>query len=460
MLLFVWSWAGVAYASSGSGMGWLNEGKNAEKDRDDRRASTAYNRAAGFADTHEEAIVAEARMLMRDGGPEQAFELLSKLVKEDSPFNVDARLALVEVLHVQKKYDAAIQLITSIEHLQPGNVPARAEKGLIFFDMKKADEAVAFLTKSLNDNPDASVIRIKRAQAYIQLGGYEKAIDDYEIVAKQRPEDTEIQMFLADAYFMSGKFQKAADVYGKVTHFNSTLSMAWEKCGDSLQKLNRLKDSQEFYKKASELEPNRFEAGQKLANVYIQIGLKPKAEDEYHRELSIDSGNDVATRGLVALLEERHDVIGAGKYLRELTEFHPEKVWASLRYAKLLTDLGNIDYAERVAKANIKAAGEPAETLVVLAQIKCDQNKRADGFKILQEAEKKYPTDAGVKFTMASFYAQDGKNAEAVGKYHEVEGDTMYGTQAREKIASIQLQSGSDRIPAALTAPVKSEDLH
>jgi tetratricopeptide (TPR) repeat protein len=228
---------------------------------------------------------------------------------------------------------------------------------------------------------------LENARKLAQKGAKAKALAEYEKLVKLDPRDAKLRLEIGDAHRRWGQVEQAIETYARVAE-------QYTKEGFDARAVA-------VYKQILNLDPERHDAYEPLAELYERMGLTAEAisalqtaADGHHREgrkrealellrrLSVIDPTNTTSRVKVAELLRQEgmnaeavaeyeqvaqelarqgDVETAAKLYRRVLELEPGRTSAIARFARTLLDLGKTDEAESLAKRALAAdEDEPA----------------------------------------------------------------------------------------------------
>ena len=236
---------------------------------------------------------------------------------------------------------------------------------------------------------------LEAARKHVQKGAQDKAFKEYEKLLKLDPRDAKLQLEVGEAHRRWGRIDSAIAAYSKV----------------ALQYMNDGFDARAVavYKQIQNLDPERYETYEPLAELYQRMGLTTEAihalqtaADGYHRAgkrrealdllrkmAMVDPSNTTSRIKVADLLRqeelhseaiveyeavademERHnDSEALEGVLERILEVDPENVATLLRLARSLMGRDMAARAEPFAKRALKAQPDVPENYELLAEV-------------------------------------------------------------------------------------------
>ncbi|MCC9620708.1 tetratricopeptide repeat protein [Thalassospira sp. MA62] len=295
--------------------------------RGDAPLATMLNPDAGLA----EAYLDIATLLSQENAVDPAL-LMARLSLSLRPQDDITRLLVGEIMEIQGRYDAAIDVYGAIPESSPHSWNARLRIATSLEQIGKADEAIKLLRDMVDerdDRPDAliqlgDILRIQQdydeaASAYDQainrLGGdtvvgwrllyrrgiaYERAGDwpkaeaDFLLALQMEPDQPYVMNYLGYSWVDKGMhFDQAEDMLKRAVELQPDDGYIVDSLGWVYYKLRRYDDAVEQLEKAVELKPDDPTINDHLGDAYWQIGRYHEARFQWHRALSFNPTDDL-----------------------------------------------------------------------------------------------------------------------------------------------------------------------
>jgi len=289
--------------------------------------------------------------------------------------------------------------------LDPNLVEAEANLGLAYQSLSEYDLAVRHLTKALRERPNLLGPTVIVGMDYLKLGSPQKAIPFLQSALKLDPSNREARQALASAYLGQDNFRSAAEEFRQIAVLDTDKPEAWFKLGheylnlaaslayrgahlyresawghrflgDLLFQRDRWEDAVKEYQKALTAEPRQSGLHTSLGQAYLHAGKSEDAETEFHLELKLDSGNELAWLGLANLQLAKGEATAALESLAKIWVISPE-------FLAVQRGFPSVDLPQESAKASIarvqSAPEEPARHfLLATLYAKTNENGLSD----------------------------------------------------------------------------------
>ncbi len=253
----------------------------------------------------------------------------------------------------QGQFARAAEEFKKVLALDPSLVEAEVNLGLAYQSLFEYDLAVRHLTKALRERPNLLGPTVIVGMDYLKLGSPEKAIPFLQRALGLDPSSREARQALASAYLGQENFRSAAEEFRQIAILDSDKSEAWFKLGheyldlaarlayrgahmyresawghrflgDLLFQRGRWEDAVKEYQKALTAEPRQPGLHTSLGQAYLHAQKLEEAETEFHLELQLDQGNELAWLGLANLDLAKSQATAALESLGKVWETSPE----------------------------------------------------------------------------------------------------------------------------------------
>ena len=253
----------------------------------------------------------------------------------------------------QGEFVRAAEEFKKVLALDPTLIEAEVNLGLAYQSLSEYDLAVRHLTKALRERPNLLGPTVIVGMDYLKLSSPQKAIPFLQSALKLDPSNREARQALASAYLGQENFRGAAEEFRRNAALDSDKSEAWFKLGheyldlaarlayrsahlyresawghrflgDLLFQRDRWEDASREYLKALGTEPQQSGLHTLLGQTYLHAGKLQEAETEFHRELQLDSQNELAWLGLANMQVAKGQSTAALESVGKAWEISPE----------------------------------------------------------------------------------------------------------------------------------------
>lgn len=188
---------------------------------------------------------------------------------------------------------------SAIELQQVRSLARMAEKALL---QEKYEEAERLFIQALTIQPNALDIQAQLAKLYLTTERETKAEALYrELIAKR--DDVTFYSNLGLAYYRQGKFVEACQAYQEALNRDPQTPERSAALGRACIAAQRFEDAAPLLEKATQRLARDTALLSLLADCYLQLGMKDKAEDAYRRINKIEPYNEEVKSKLVSLAQ-------------------------------------------------------------------------------------------------------------------------------------------------------------
>jgi protein O-GlcNAc transferase len=273
-----------------------------------------YRAALTLSPKDYESHFALGRVLLRSGdapGAEEQFRAAVAARADSAP----AKLGLGSALLMQKKYEAASDVLAEYSKLAPGDRSAHFDRasallflsrldealteldlsaagsaptadtlkmrGEIFMQQKKWKEAAAALKQALSLAPQDSEIADWIGHADIELKQYPAAVGILVQVHERNPQDADALRDLANAFFLNENYGRALEAMDRLAKIEPPKPGSWFIRAICYDKLSRQAEAIEAYQKFLDLDGGQhdtqdFQARNRIPVLQKEIGQSKK----------------------------------------------------------------------------------------------------------------------------------------------------------------------------------------
>ncbi len=237
--------------------------------------------------------------------------------------------------------------------LDPTLLEAEVNLGLAEQALLDYESAARHLSKALRERPNLLGPTIIVGMDYLKLGSPEKGIAFLQRALRLDPSNLDAHEALASCYLAQDNVQGAAGEFMRISTLTPDKADAWFRLGhqyldlaarlayrgahlyresawghrflgDLLLQRGRLKDAADEYGKALAVEPQQPGLHAAIAQAFLQAHKLEEADAEFHRELALDSRNEIALLGLANVQLAKGHAVEALDGLNKIWEIAPE----------------------------------------------------------------------------------------------------------------------------------------
>jgi len=368
-----------------------------------------------------------ARLYVRSRAFEKAIPLLTDLVNQEPGWQ-DGPLMIVEAYAGAGRSRDAIAWLEERTPGDPRLLPALAD----FYERERRwSDAAAAYGRALQRAPRNTDLETRYASALMNAGGREnlgKARTALTEVTAVRTTDVRALYLLSQAQRRLGDFKDAEASARRVIAQNSKSPWGYYALAESLEA------RRQYQSVVDELAPvvaeNRGKTGDASLDVsillphlgfaYQEIGQHDKAIASFEHARTLAPG-DPAIAGY--LIEAN---IAAKKYgaavdaAKVALAQHPHDLRLTRLEAQALRQSGKADLGLALLEEAVTHHADDPVAYISLAQGYAEAERGAQAVIVLQDAQKKFPSDDGVAFELGTVFDKQKKFAEAESAFRQV----------------------------------------
>jgi tetratricopeptide (TPR) repeat protein len=218
---------------------------------------------------------------------EKAISYFEKVL-EHSIDNEQAYYEIANCNDVIANYNNCVEQYNKLIDIDPYSTNAWYNLGVIYTKMEQYEKSVEAFDYCLAIDDDYIAARFNKANALVELDKFEEAIIEYAITLEKEGPDSITYCNLAGCYERLNDNVKAQDFYKKATQINPNIAEGWFGVGLTFEKENKFKEALSYFKRAVILEPDNPEYLLILAEAEYRQGDEIEAERLYKQILEID----------------------------------------------------------------------------------------------------------------------------------------------------------------------------
>lgn len=392
--------------------------------------------------------------------PDVALELLEQVKEDDEHYSL--ALALKgRIAMLKEDMEAAMKYFESSLDINDANSLTYYYKASLHEMKGERDDALRCLLDAVDVDPEFALARTELAGLMVSIGDYKGAIDHCNYILQENPAMEQALYWKARALYFMGRFQESLKIVEMYDDYADTYAVRLASLAGEVQlALGQVKKAKTFFLKAYKENPSLFpdEALTKLAQLYVEEGRPAEAirimkarlfevealmyqnqpgspmnalqmpNIDLSASMTMKAGNvtenlDLLYRAYGAIQFTAGDVDGSLKSLKQSLHFNPDQIDVHLEYARILI------------------VGASAYDAAVTA---------------LEEAEKHFPGDIGIRKMKITTLAGTGAVDEAFKILDELEAEPFGITQptdAATRQQQITRNDGSLQMPADANSP-------
>lgn len=365
--------------------------------------------------------------------PDEALNLLDQIGPDDEHYSL--ALALKgRIAMLKEDWESAMKLFESSLDVNDANSLTYYYKASLHEMKGEKDEAVRCLVDAIDVDPEFALARTELAGLLTGLGDFKGAIDHCNFILQEDPAMEQALYWKSRALFFLGRYQEALKIVEKYDDYADTYAVRLASLAGEVElALAHPKKAKTYFLKAYKENPSLFpdEGLVKLAQIYVEEGRPAEAmrimkarffeiealmshsktgkdlNNLQHPNIDLSysvtmrSGNaaenmDLLSRAYGAIQFVAGDVDGSIKSLRQSLEVNPKQLEVHLELIRILL----------VGSSAYDAA-----------------------LDAMEEAEKHFPSDIGIKKLKITTLAGTGSADEAFKVLNELESEPFGITQ-------------------------------
>jgi tetratricopeptide (TPR) repeat protein len=366
---------------------------------------------------------------------------------EQYPYSSELLLEKARILFDSEKYQQALDLIDTIQNLQPNDIDVLLIKGAILTSLERYQEAIHVLSDALDAQEELEEVYYSIGLAYQSWGNYEEAIVNYkqaielnlnhedatyelayclDITDKLEESISYYQQFIDNDPFSPNAWYNIGVVYSKMfqwenairayeyaTLLKEDLSSAYFNKGNAHMNLGSFSEANECYKTTLELEGPTPDVLCCIAATYEKMELYESAISHFKQAFKIDINYHEAYYGIGSCLEAQQKWFEAIHFFRKASHLDENNSIYLMALADAEYNTGNIASANECYEkvANL----EPLNVDIWLnwSFIYYEQNEFDKAAEIVEQGTVELPHEAELYYRAAIYLIQDRKYKQA-----------------------------------------------
>ncbi len=242
----------------------------------------------------------------------------------------------------------------------------------VFLLGKKSDAAAGVIAAGLKAYPDEALLNMLYAENMLNKGKSAEGMQHMQRYLARHPADAETRLELATLLLKNKKFQEADELLRGIPAKARTAPVELSLARASLG-MGKDKDGENHLRKALTLEPDSIEALAELAYLQERRQEWAKAKEAYEKIHVLRGETPEILLRLIHMSLRMHDVKGA----LQIMEQGPDELDFRLAVAGLLTELHELDAAEKLLRQMEKQPEAPEDVRLYLAELIWQQRRDA-----------------------------------------------------------------------------------
>ncbi len=241
-----------------------------------------------------------------------------KLINDKQPvyFDVDDFEEIIDHYLFQGSYHESLQVADYACRMHPSSIPLILKKAQLLATFNKEERALELLSTVENVEPGNQDVFLTKGAIFSQMRDYEQAIAEYNKAVYDSDEPDSLYCSIAIEYENLGSFDKTLEYLGKALEVNPNNDLAIYEAAYCFDLLSLTEEGIAFFQRLIDRNPYSTEAWFNLGVSYINAGLYEKALEALEYSLAIDYEHEHSWfhKGYTLSLLNRHnEAIGAYK---------------------------------------------------------------------------------------------------------------------------------------------------
>jgi len=269
-----------------------------------------------------------------------------------------------------------------------------------------------------------------------------KALEAARAAVRETPNSAEANLHLASRLVATGAKEEALQYAETAVRLAPHDDRAMQALGDLYERMRRLYEARQFYRKVLEREPDNAVAIDRLGWLYISFGWSKEACDLLQPAVRTHPHHAHMKVALALALMQTHEFQLSEKLLQTVRAEYPDRPDLWLPLVDLYMKRSNNDKAIAVLRKGLQLRHDDQLMLQTLAQAQFDSGDIADSTITWNRLLTLAPDSAAVHFGLALIYQKEGRAADAIQELDALARlGNPYG-QARLVRGQLYLQTG------------------
>jgi tetratricopeptide (TPR) repeat protein len=309
---------------------------------------------------------------------------------------------------------AAILELRNAIQIDPMFADARYQLGLLYLKTGNPKGAFGELQRTASLDPENLDAGVKVAEFHLLSQQMDESRKYVEQVLSVNPDYHDGLALLANMELIEGNFTKAQEAIDKALTQAPENDKFYNIKGRILIALNRLDESEKFFQKAIELNPDNF------ANYRTMLMLHEQRKDEVAIQNLLDTmlirfpDNPQLQLILADIYQNKGKLDEAEKALLKIVEIDQRSIPFRLMLVEFYKKYNLFEKAEKFLKSSLAEFPEDVQLQVALAELSFDLQKIDQARTIMENVLATNPGNGGANLIKARFLIRDGKNHEAI----------------------------------------------
>ena len=205
------------------------------------------------------------------------------------PSNLELHNVLAQSCLWSAQYACAMAEYKAILSADPDSVQAHMLLGQALDSLDRSAEAIAELETAARIAPNEPNVHFELGYLYFTQHDYERASAQFELELKNNPANAQALTYLADIKIRNNDDSAAQALLTRAVHLQNDIRLAYFDLGIVYANQKRNQDAIKALLRAEELDPKEPDAHYRLARIYMAVGEKQKADQEFAKTKDLHS---------------------------------------------------------------------------------------------------------------------------------------------------------------------------
>lgn len=354
--------------------------------------------------------------LIKIGEFEEAEELLRIVFKNSDEKDLRAGLVLAGVYASLGETKKSRSVYISLLKSHPASEESCVFLGKSYALEGKTKKAVQLLKGCEKQNLKKGIYSYYIGKIYVDKKDYKTAMKYFQIANKRDPDFAQASVGLGLIYEELGKNKLAKKTYLKYIKSNPSDTLVLSRLVQLMFAQKEFEEVIQYAEMLSDYEPDNLNLKAKLAILYKDMGVYPKAISGFKHLLTYAPDNEDLLYYLGAIYQETKEYEDAIEVFAKISPKSGLYQDSSLQIAQMLANLAKAEHFE---------GSETIERKTAFVKFTKEKVKELEPFQV------------DFSLILATFYESVGENNSAITSLKKVESDKAFGVDHRFYLASL-----------------------
>ncbi|MEI6749702.1 MAG: tetratricopeptide repeat protein [Bacteroidales bacterium] len=354
------------------------------------------------------------------GDLERAGKTIS-LALEQHPSTIGFLVKQAQLLLWNNKGENALQLLSSVEAIDPNNAEIFRTRGAIYSQMNRHNDAISELNKAaeVDESEDVGMIYVEIANEYMTMGLYDKAIDHFHLAINNDFALDNVLTELGESYDLGNRLDDGVDYFNKLVNESPYNSDAWLSLGLLQYRLELYEKAIEAYDYSLAIDPAYVAAMLNKANAYFAMGHYFKAINTYKEAFEIEEPEAMTIYCMGECYEKLEKYNLAVEKYKKALELDETLADAWIGIGVCLGEQGNFDAALRHILHAVELEPTNAEFWFILADTQQSAGHNDDAIQSFRKVAVIEPQNPDIWLEFSHVYAEREEYEMAIDVLNE-----------------------------------------